>query len=314
MASLQMYLNRVAVRQHSLVTRADLHELGATSADIRRLLELGQLESLGRRTFGVGGVPLSPVRRLMLACLDTGGVAGRESAAWLHGIEGFDVGARPSVVVHKRTASYRTEIAEVHASSWLPVDDTLVVQGVPCLSVARTLFSLAAAVPILRSERVASAVDVAIRDGKASDAWLWWTLERIRRRGRNGVTAFEAILDARAGGQVTESWLERELLRLLAAAGIPLPVCQRRIERAGAFVARVDFLFEDLRLVIEVSGHRYHSTRLQQAADARRRNELQLAGYLVIEFTYDDLVRDPTYVVGRVRSARAAAQDLRRAG
>jgi len=293
-------INEVAARQHGLVTRSDLERLGIGRDGRRAAVATGALVPLGRRTFTAGGAPPTDRQRVLAACLDTGGVACRGTAAWLHGIEGFDPGAPPNVVVAKATSDYRLPIADVHASTWLPVDDVLRIDGIPCLSVARTLFSLAAAVPSVHLDAVVDAVDVAVRDGKASDPWLWWLLERIRCRGRNGVTVFEDLLVERAGGKVTESWLEREFLKVLAAAGLRLPRCQRRIQRRGAFVARVDFAYDDLGIVIEVSGHTRHSTRRQQAADARRRNELALAGFLVVEFTYDDLVSDPAYVVARM--------------
>ncbi|MEO6987730.1 MAG: DUF559 domain-containing protein [Aquihabitans sp.] len=192
----------------------------------------------------------------------------------------------------------------IRTTTWLPSDDVVSVDGIPCLSVARTLFSLAAKVPrLLAIDRVRGAVDVAVADGQASDPWLWWRLEQLRCRGRNGVKVFEEILSARTGGSVTESWLERETLRLLAEAGLPTPECQGRICRDGAFVARVDFVYPWCRTVIEVSGFRWHRTPDQLKQDARRRRDLTLAGYRVLEYTYDDIVQHPERVVAEVAEA-----------
>jgi very-short-patch-repair endonuclease len=113
----------------------------------------------------------------------------------------------------------------------------------------------------------------------------------------------ESVLELRADGAVTESWLEREFLRVLERAGLPLPACQARIDNRGSFAARVDFLYEDIALVIEVSGYRHHSTREQMSADARRRADLLDAGYSVLEFSHDQIVNEPAYVAERVRSA-----------
>lgn len=307
MTNLRHELNARAATQHSLLSRADLREVGVSSGQRRNLLSDGSLVPIGHQTFALGGVASTPHQRVMAACLDTGGVASHGTAAWLHGIAGFGPGEPPAVVVRRPRYDYRLPIAEVHTTSWLPVDDVVDVRGIACLGVARSLFSLASAVPTVAYTAVANAVDEAVRDGKASDAWLWWLLERVRRRGRNGVSVFEALLTARAGGAVTESWLERELLRVLAAAGVPLPECQRRVCHQGAFLARVDFVYPGPRIVIEVSGHAHHSTRLQTAADARRRNDLQLAGYQVLEFTYDQVVGDPSYVAAKVLDALAAS-------
>jgi hypothetical protein len=104
-------------------------------------------------------------------------------------------------------------------------------------------------------------------------------------------------------GEVTESWLERQTLAILRTAGLPLPVCQQRIEAKGAFVARVDFFYElpRGRVVIEVSGHRHHRSRAQTTADAQRRRALTMAGCEVHEFTYDEIVRTPWVLVDTVR-------------
>ena len=211
------------------------------------------------------------------------------------------------MVSHGRQ-TVRSPLALVHTSTWLPTDDLVEVDGIPTLGLARTLISLAGAVPQIPLDTVRGAVDEAVRDGKPSDPWLSWRLEQVRCRGRRGVSVFEEILTRRAGGEATESWLERELLRVLAAAGVPLPVCQRRIQHQGAFVGRVDFAYLDAGVIIEVTGHEHHSTAKERAADARRRNDLQLAGYRVIEFTYNDVVGDPAYVVAKVLDALVLAR------
>ncbi len=181
------------------------------------------------------------------------------------------------------------------------------VGPVPATSVARTVFGLAALVPELEAEQIRDVVDTAVRDGLASDPWLWWRLERLRCRGRNGVTVLEGILRDRAGRGRTESWLERELLGCLERGGLPRPVVQRTIRADGAFVARVDCCYPLERIVIEVNGHRSHSTRRQRNADAARVNRLQLAGHRVLQFTYDDVVRLPEMVVATVAEALALA-------
>lgn len=69
----------------------------------------------------------------------------------------------------------------------------------------------------------------------------------------------------------------------------------------GERVIRVDAIWEDAKLVVEVMGHRYHCTREDLQRDAQRRNELQEMGYMVIELTTLDLFRRPQYSVGTVR-------------
>lgn len=293
-------LRQRAEVQRGLLTTTDLRELGVTRGRRRGLVDRGELVPAGRRVFRIGGVAPSPGQSLQALCLDTGGVASHRSAAWLHGLTGF--AAFPLEVTVARPlhgAPYGP--GRIHTTSHLPSDDLVTVDGVNSLSVARTLLSLAALVPDeLTFDQVHGAVDEAVALGLARDPWLWWRLEKLRRSGRNGVTVFESILVARAGGLVTESWLERETLRVLTDAGVPLPTCQARIAPRGAFVARVDFVYADRRLVIEVSGYRHHRTKAQTIADAKRRRALTLEGYTVLEYTYDDVVSRPAVLAAEV--------------
>ena len=253
--------------------------------------------------YRIGGVAPSPQQTLLALCLDTGGVASHRSAAWLHGLTGFSA-SRAEVTVVRPLSGGPFGPGRIHTTHHLPPDDLVNVGGVECLSVARTLLSLAALVPReLTFDQVQGAVDEAVALGLARDPWLWWRLEKLRRSGRNGVSVLEAILTGRAGGNVTESWLEREALRVLGAAGLPLPMCQQRIAPRGAFVARVDFLYPDRKLVVEVSGYRFHRTKAQTIADAERRRALTLAGFTVLEYTYDDVVNRPTAMAAEVGRA-----------
>ncbi|MBX3313038.1 MAG: DUF559 domain-containing protein [Actinobacteria bacterium] len=196
---------------------------------------------------------------------------------------------------------YRIGGAAVHSATRLSRRDVVRVRGIPTLGVARALFSIAAAVPRIPLAVVDNAVDEAVRDGKATDGWLRDTLERIRCRGRNGVSVFEAILDRRALGP-TESWLEREFLRLLDAADLLRPKVQHVVKREGQVAARVDFLYEREGIVVEVTGHAGHSLIAQRASDARRRNAVAATGLLVLEFTHEQITREADYVVDEVRA------------
>jgi hypothetical protein len=297
---------RLGQLQRGLITRADLRAIGVTRNERAWLVSGGTLTLIGRQTFLVGGAGDDPLRRMLVASLDEGGPISHRSALVLHDLPGIREPSLPDVLTPRIRRSNDSLVATVHSTTWLPPDDVTTVHGIACTSVARSLFNLAGLVPQVDLETVRSAVDDAVRLRKASDRWLWWRLEKLRCRGRSGAANLEAILVARAGGAVTESWLEREFLRLLAEAGVPLPTCQRRVRARGAFVARVDFADEDLGIVIEVTGASGHSSREQRAADASRRNRLGMLGLLVLEFTYEQVVGDPAEVVAEVWRARAS--------
>jgi very-short-patch-repair endonuclease len=245
--------------------------------------------------------------------LDNEAIASHWTAACLHGL----VAPRPLIdVTVRRAGSTREAVADhpqqprvrIHSSTNLPESDVVRHGAIPVTSVARTALGLAALVPRELSRRglfdlVSQAVDL----GLASDPWLWWLLTERRCRGRNGVIALETALAERTRLGPTESWLEREVIRILETAGIPLPVTQRVIRRRGRFAARVDFVYEQDLVVIEALGYAHHRSKAQLAADLERANRLQLLGYAVYQFTTEQIVATPSLLVSTVRAARENA-------
>ena len=64
---------------------------------------------------------------------------------------------------------------------------------------------------------------------------------------------------------------------------------------------RVDFILKDARLIIELDGHDYHSSKEQFEKDAIRQRYLTRAGYSVIRFTGREINRNPADCVREVR-------------
>jgi very-short-patch-repair endonuclease len=81
------------------------------------------------------------------------------------------------------------------------------------------------------------------------------------------------------------------MLRLIRAAGLPEP-------RANYPVAgyTADFCWPDVRLIIEVDGHPFHSSRPAIERDHRRDLIHREAGYEVIRFTARQLEEESVYV------------------
>ncbi|HEX7134646.1 MAG TPA: DUF559 domain-containing protein [Iamia sp.] len=282
------------------ITRTQLLEVGVTPSSLRTLSNRF-LEPVGFRTYRLAGTAPSWRGDVMAACLDTGAVASHRTAARLHGL-GADLGGGVVELVTTRGPTrHRHPLATVHTTTDLPSDDLVHVGPIPCVGVARTFLMLAALVPSVPQETIRTAIGDAAREGKVSDAWLWWRLEHLRCRGRAGVSVMEEILRTRQRFGATESWLEHTFLDLLDAAGLPLPKVQQRIGRKGSFVARVDCLYAHLDLVIELEGYDAH--RARRSEDERRRRQLVLAGKRVLVFTYEDVANDPVRVVADVAAA-----------
>lgn len=75
------------------------------------------------------------------------------------------------------------------------------------------------------------------------------------------------------------------------------------LSRANGRLVRVDFRFPDTPVVVEVLGYRFHRTAWQMARDADRINALLTDGYRPYQFTYAQVVSDPTAVIETVDTA-----------
>lgn len=303
----------LARRQAGHLTRAQFLQAGLARSTVYRWVDQGRIVVVGARCYRLASVSRSDRGDVLAACLDVSGVASHHTAAWLHGLASRPT--RVDITVLKGRSSHlgpvfaRSWPVRLHTSTNLPAEDVLSVAGLPLTSVARTMLGLAALVPHeVSPARLVELISLAIERDLAALPWLWWLLEHRRCRGRNGVVALEVALGECSRLGPTESWLERELLRVLELAGLPLPSTQRVVRRDGHFVARVDFIYDGTPIVLEALGHRFHRTPAQLDADARRANELQLLGFDVYQFTARQIVERPAWVAGIVDRARASVE------
>jgi Protein of unknown function (DUF559) len=270
------------------------HACGLTTSQIRRRVERGLLERVGHQVLRVVGAPRTWRQDLMAGLLDLGThavVSGRAAAA-LHEFDGFAEGRLDFTV--PRSGRSRRSIWTVHTTLRIDRIDTTTIDRIRCTSASRTILDLARSTT---PAELARAMDSAIRDGSSSPAFLRRRLSDRRGPGHWGVPLIDELL-ADAGGHGA---LERAFLALIRRAGLPRPTCQPILYLDGRRVARVDFCFEPLLLIVEVSGRRGHSTDAERAKDAQRRNELQALGYRVVEFTYADVLHRPDYVLATLR-------------
>jgi hypothetical protein len=100
-----------------------------------------------------------------------------------------------------------------------------------------------------------------------------------------------------------ESFLEARFYKLLRVAGLPLPKAQPIVRSAdGRYIVRADFRYDDPPLVILVDGRAFHVGNAEQVVhDLQQRNEIELAGQRLLEFSYEAVVHSPEEVIEAVR-------------
>ena len=264
----------LARNQDGLITDAQLRANVPTDWQRRQLFRGGWLERVGPRTHAVAGAPRSHRFELRRGLLILGeySVVSYEAAAALHQ---FD---RPIPCAVEFTVQRRAR----------PVD----VGGFPTTSATRTIIDLAhARAP---RPRVEAAIDSAVRLGLSAPHTIERRLETLRGSGRWGCQLIDDLVIDSGGRSI----LERRFPELVRRYGFPRPLTQVVHRKGARHVARVDFLFEEQQIVIEVSGHSSSSDRVK---DAQRRNELQDLGAQAFEYTYADVTQRSEMVARTLR-------------
>ena len=270
----------LAELQDGVVALSDLRSAGLTEKQIRRRVEASWLTRVAPRVYRLAGAPDSHRQRLRIGLLSLGSPSwvSHEAAAALHRLDRSDAGAVEFTIErgrHPARLPWR-----IHTTSMVAPSDFVTVDGFRTTSATRTVIDLAHA--RAHRTRVEAAFDSAVRLGLSHPMVLADRLATLRGPGRWGCRLIDRILPD-AGGH---SPLERSFLRLVRETGHARPTTQA-VQRnsSGRHVARVDFLFESRRLIVEVTGRLGHVSDAERARDAQRRNELQDLGYTVIEYT-----------------------------
>ncbi len=270
----------LAALQDGVVARSQLRSAGLTERQIRRRVEARWLTKVAPRVYRLAGAPDSHRQQLRIGLLSLGSRSwvSYEAAAALHGLDRSDADAVEFTIERTR---HPTRLPwRVHTTAMVAPVDFVSVDGFRTMSATRTVIDLAHA--RARRFRVEAAFDSAVRLGLSHPIVLAERLETLRGSGRWGCRLIDDILPDSGG----HSPLERTFLRLVRQAGHDRPTTQA-IQRtpSGRHIARVDFLFESRRLVVEVTGRLGHVSDAERARDAQRRNELQDLGFTVIEYT-----------------------------
>jgi hypothetical protein len=239
--------------------------------------------------YAIAGVPLTYRSTLRAALLAAGGEAflSHRSAAAFHMLERFQHMRLVEVTVpHRRRL--RIPAVVVHRPRIIVPGDVVVCDTFPVSSVTRTLFDLAAVLPI---RAVEPAMDDALRRGITTIDAIHDRLTCVSRPGVRGLRKIAGALAERVDDPITESHLESMLIRVLKSAGLPVPISQHEVfAHDGALIGRVDFAFPELRLAIEIDGYGFHSGKVAFERDRARQNALVAQGWTVLRFTKSDLV------------------------
>lgn len=282
----------LASRQHAVVSRRQLLEVGFSGDEIWHRVRSGRLHPLHLGVYAVGHRLLQRHSRHMAAVLACdNALLSYASAAALLGLATTPSG--PVHVTVVRAGGHRVRGICVHVTRSLHLSEATSEDGIPCTSPARTLVDLAAVLDRRRLRRALErAVELRILDGRAMDAALG------RANGRRGTGVLRELLASLHGEPApVKNELERLFLELVREAGLPLPVVNAHV---GPY--EVDFHWPAARLIVETDGRETHDTPHGFEEDRRRDLELSLAGWRVVRISWRQVTREPEAVVALVRS------------
>jgi very-short-patch-repair endonuclease len=283
---------RVAAGQHGVATLQQLLDAGLSAAQIRRRRGHGWLVRLHKGVYRVGLVaaPSESLMAAVLACGE-GAVISHATAA----VEWRLSRTRPGPVHVTIPHGHRSHgpALQIHRCSRLTPADRTLRDGIPMTTPARTLLDLAAVAPSHDLEHALAAA------------------ERLRLVARHEISALIDRMPHARGGRALRSLLgrdhapaflrseaERLFLELARSAELPEPRVNAELQGY-----EVDFLWREQRLVVEIDGNAYHSSRNAFETDRRRDAVLTAAGYQVMRVTWHQLQRSSSAVVARLAQA-----------
>lgn len=286
-------IRELAERQHGVVARRQLLDLGIERGLIQARVDNGRLVPLHRGVFALGHRRIGLRGEWMAAVLACGAraVLSHGSAAHLWDLRGSRA---PIEVTRPAGPRYRPRGVLVHQSRSLSAADITTEAGIAATSVERTLLDIAGRLDDRQLERALVAAD-------RSRRLRWPELRRVLDApgGRRGVGRLRRLalqVDPRAAD--TRSVTEVDFLALCREAGLPLPEVNVIVE--GQLV---DFYWPKERVVVETDSYKYHADRPAFERDHERTAALQEAGYTVRRATYKMLERNPRPFLRLVRIA-----------
>lgn len=274
----------MAALQNGRITTAQLRQCGFGKGSVEKAVKAGRLHRTHVGVYALGYLApgrLGDWHGDVLACGTDAVLSVRNAATLMQIREG--VGPRTHVTV-PAAARRRRPGVEVHHADLLDVERTT-WSGIPCTSPARTMVDLA------HHLRDRDAIEWALREMQFRRLYDFGLLELSnRRRPSRFVGALLGDL-APTGSPLEVAFLNRVVRR----HGLPAPECQAR--REGF---RVDFCWQDARLIVEADG-RNHDQPLMRRADAHRDAILSAAGYLVLRYRFADIHRRHAATAAEIR-------------
>lgn len=287
--------------QDGLIGRRQARAAGLSDAAIERLVRSGRWLRVLPGVFRSAQVPYHPVARVRAAALWAGplGTISAAAAACWWDLTDIEPVTTEVIVPHGSARRAPPGICVVRRD--LDPRDRVVHRGVAVTGLPLSALHGAVA---LGSPAGPMMLDRALQRRCRFDEVLGAYHRQI---GSHRSAEARALMAAAGDRAAAES--ERLFIQLLKGAGLHGWSVNALLMVRGADY-RPDVCFRSERLIVELDGWAWHHSPDRFRHDRRRQNDLILAGWTILRFTWFDLVERPAWVLAQVRQALA----LRRAG
>ena len=276
---------------HGVIDRDRLRALGLSRSDVEYRVRAGRLHrkypdvfAVGRPDLPLDGVFLAAVRACGPKAMLSHRSALRKWALSGGGAYRIDVTA-PRSIKPKRGI-------RLHRPRALDALDTTILDEIPITTVAQTLLDVAA--PAYRLNIARLLHEAAVQELLDMRA-IWEVL--ARQPNHPGARRLDRA--SREEAPFTRSNLEDAALALFTSFSVPQPECNAWVSD-GEKLVEVDFLWRKHRLIVEVDGSRYHSTRWRRRQDAAKTAALRAQGWTVQRFCDVAIAGTPAQVAEAV--------------
>lgn len=296
----------LAERQHGVVGRRQLVDLGVGRRRVEHRISVGRLHPVAHGVYAVGHRALSPEGQWMAAVLSSGSdaVLSHHTAAALWGIRDPGSGRVHITTSHRSTSS---KLICRHLAL-LPADEMTVHEGIPITIVPRTILDLAAGSSVDRVEN-------AIRQAEYRRLYDRLSLVDMidRYPGRRGIRRVREALsriETLPAGR-TRSRLEERFLPFLRRHDLPRPrLNDWIIVEEERF--QVDCHWSGTGQAVELDSWEAHGTRSAFREDRARDRILRTAGYDVTRISWAQLDDEPEAVAADLRKLLSPPVDYKR--
>jgi very-short-patch-repair endonuclease len=287
---------RALDRLGGVARTADLTRL-TTRSRLRRAVRRGEVVRLTR-----GRYALPTAQDGLQAAIRLSAVLSHRSAAAYWGWELKTQPPIPELTV-PRNRNVPAEKRQGVAVTWAGLSAGEIVRGI-VTSPERTVVECIRTLPF---DEALAAADSALRHRHVTRAKLIWLADQVRGKG-----AGQARRVARLASEKAANPFE-SVLRAIAIGVRGLAVEPQVWLDLDGMRLRPDLLDRRRRLILEAESFEWHGKRLALTRDCVRYNAFGLAGYVVLRFSWEQVMLQPEYVEACLRAVVAGATPLQRA-